>query len=150
MEELREQVQYHNARYHGHDDPEISDAEFDQLVIELRELENEHPDLVDDLSPTLSVGSSAITTFDPVVHRVPMTSLDNAMDETELRAWGDRVAKGLGDQAVRYVCELKIDGLAISIRYENGSLVQAKLAKMSLQTWQLSRRCPNTFRLRLE
>ena len=125
IEELREQVQYHNARYHGHDDPEISDAEFDQLVIELRQLENDHPELVDDLSPTLSVGSLAITTFDPVVHRVPMTSLDNAMDETEIRAWGDRVAKGLGDQAVRYVCELKIDGLAISIRYENGSLVQA-------------------------
>ena len=125
MEELREQVQYHNTRYHGNDDPEISDAEFDQLVLELRQLENDHPELVDDSSPTRSVGSAAITTFDPVVHRVPMTSLDNAMDESELRAWGDRVAKGLGDQAVRYVCELKIDGLAISIRYENGSLVQA-------------------------
>ena len=125
MEELREQVQYHNARYHGHDDPEISDAEFDELARELRQLEIEHPELVDDSSPTLSVGSAAITTFDPVVHRVPMTSLDNAMDESELRAWGERVAKGLGDQAVRYVCELKIDGLAISIRYENGVLVQA-------------------------
>jgi DNA ligase (NAD+) len=125
MEELREQVQYHNARYHGHDDPEISDAEFDELARELRQLEIEHPELVDDSSPTLSVGSAAITTFDPVVHRVPMTSLDNAMDESELRAWGDRVAKGLGDQTVRYVCELKIDGLAISIRYENGALVQA-------------------------
>ena len=125
MEELREQVQYHNDRYHGHDDPEISDAEFDELTRELRRLEIEHPELVDDSSPTLSVGSAAITTFDPVVHRVPMTSLDNAMDESELRAWGDRVAKGLGDQEVRYVCELKIDGLAISIRYENGVLVQA-------------------------
>jgi DNA ligase (NAD+) len=125
MEELREQVQYHNARYHGHDDPEISDAEFDELTRELRQLEIEHPELVDDSSPTLSVGSAAITTFDPVVHRVPMTSLDNAMDESELRAWGDRVAKGLGDQTVRDVCELKIDGLAISIRYENGVLVQA-------------------------
>ena len=125
MEELRKQVQYHNARYHGHDDPEISDAEFDELARELRQLEIEHPELVDDSSPTLSVGSAAITTFDPVVHRVPMTSLDNAMDESELRAWGDRVAKGLGDQTVRYVCELKIDGLAISIRYENGVLMQA-------------------------
>ncbi len=125
MEELRKQVQYHNARYHGHDDPEISDAEFDEMARELRQLEIEHPELVDDSSPTLSVGSAAITTFDPVVHRVPMTSLDNAMDESELRAWGDRVAKGLGDQTVRYVCELKIDGLAISIRYENGILVQA-------------------------
>jgi DNA ligase (NAD+) len=125
MEELRKQVQYHNARYHGHDDPEISDAEFDEMARELRQLEIEHPELVDDSSPTFSVGSAAITTFDPVVHRVPMTSLDNAMDESELRAWGDRVAKGLGDQTVRYVCELKIDGLAISIRYENGVLVQA-------------------------
>ena len=97
MEELREQVQYHNARYHGHDDPEISDAEFDQLVRELHQLEQEHPELADISSPTLSVGSAVVTTFDPVIHRVPMTSLDNAMDETELRAWGDRVAKGLGD-----------------------------------------------------
>ena len=125
LEELREQVRYHNDRYHGHDDPEISDAEFDQLVRELHQLELEHPELADISSPTLSVGSSVITTFDPVVHRVPMTSLDNAMDESELRAWGDRVAKGLGDQVVRFVCELKIDGLAISIRYENGVLVQA-------------------------
>ncbi len=125
IEELREQVQHHNDRYHGHDDPEISDAEFDQLVRELRQLETDHPDLADDSSPSLSVGSAVITTFDPVVHRVPMTSLDNAMDESELRAWGDRVAKGLGDQSVRFVCELKIDGLAISIRYENGVLVQA-------------------------
>ena len=125
IEELREQVQHHNDQYHGHDDPEISDAEFDQLVRELRQLETDHPDLADDSSPSLSVGSAVITTFDPVVHRVPMTSLDNAMDESELRAWGDRVAKGLGDQSVRFVCELKIDGLAISIRYENGVLVQA-------------------------
>ena len=85
MEELRKQVQYHNARYHGHDDPEISDAEFDELARELRRLEIEHPELVDDSSPTLSVGSAAITTFDPAVHRVPMTSLDNAMDESEYR-----------------------------------------------------------------
>ena len=64
MEELREQVQYHNARYHGHDDPEISDAEFDELARELRQLEIEHPELVDDSSPSLAVGAAAITTFD--------------------------------------------------------------------------------------
>jgi DNA ligase (NAD+) len=92
---------------------------------ELRDLETQHPELADEQSPTESVGAAAITTFDPVVHRVPMTSLDNAMDESELRAWGERVAKGLDGQPVRFVCELKIDGLAISIRYENGRMVQA-------------------------
>jgi DNA ligase (NAD+) len=92
---------------------------------ELRDLESQHPELADEQSPTESVGAAAITTFDPVVHRVPMTSLDNAMDESELRAWGERVAKGLDGQPVRFVCELKIDGLAISIRYENGRMVQA-------------------------
>jgi len=111
--------------YYGQDSPEVSDAEYDALVRELRDLEAEHPELVDAESPTEVVGASSITTFDPVVHAVPMTSLDNAMDEEELRAWGDRIAKGLGDQPVRYVCELKIDGLAISIRYENGVMVQA-------------------------
>lgn len=125
IEELRELIRTHNDLYYGQDSPEVSDAEYDTLVRELRALEAEHPELVDAESPTETVGTAAITTFDPVVHAVPMTSLDNAMDEDELRAWGERVAKGLGDQPVRYVCELKIDGLAISIRYENGVMVQA-------------------------
>lgn len=125
IEELRDLIRRHNDLYFGEDSPEISDAEYDSMVRELRALEAEHPELVDAESPTEVVGASSITTFDPVVHAVPMTSLDNAMDEEELRAWGDRIAKGLGDQPVRYVCELKIDGLAISIRYENGVMVQA-------------------------
>ena len=125
IEELRETIRTHNDLYYGQDSPEVSDAEYDTLVRELRALEAEHPELVDADSPSEIVGAATITTFDPVVHAVPMTSLDNAMDEDELRAWGDRVAKGLGDQPVRYVCELKIDGLAISIRYENGVMVQA-------------------------
>lgn len=125
IEELRAQIRTHNDLYYGQDSPEVSDAEYDALVRELRDLEAQHPELADVDSPTEIVGAAAITTFDPVVHAVPMTSLDNAMDEDELRAWGDRVAKGLGDQPVRYVCELKIDGLAISIRYENGVMVQA-------------------------
>ena len=123
--ELRRQIQHHNDKYYGLDEPEISDAEYDILLRELRDLEAEHPELVDAESPSEAVGAASVTTFDPVVHRVPMTSLDNAMDEDELRAWGERVAKGLGDEAVTFVCELKIDGLAISIRYENGQLVQA-------------------------
>ena len=125
IEELRAQISHHNEQYYGTDAPEISDAEFDLLMRELRDLETQHPELADEQSPTESVGAAAITTFDPVVHRVPMTSLDNAMDESELRAWGERVAKGLDGQPVRFVCELKIDGLAISIRYENGRMVQA-------------------------
>ena len=125
IEELRALIRTHNDLYYGQDSPEISDAEYDLLVRELRDLEAEHPEYVDAESPSEIVGAAAVTTFDPVVHAVPMTSLDNAMDEDELRAWGDRVAKGLGDQPVRYVCELKIDGLAISIRYENGVMVQA-------------------------
>ena len=125
IEELRAQISYHNEQYYGIDAPEISDAEYDLLMRELRDLETQHPELANEQSPTESVGAAAITTFDPVVHRVPMTSLDNAMDESELRAWGERVAKGLDGQPVRFVCELKIDGLAISIRYENGRMVQA-------------------------
>ena len=125
IEELRAQISHHNEQYYGTDAPEISDAEYDLLMRELRDLEAQHPELADEQSPTESVGAAAITTFDPVVHRVPMTSLDNAMDESELRAWGERVAKGLDGQPVRFVCELKIDGLAISIRYENGRMVQA-------------------------
>ena len=122
---LRRQIRLHNDLYYGSDAPEISDAEYDQMVRELRDLEAEHPELADAESPSEAVGSASTTTFSPVQHRVPMTSLDNAMDADELRAWGERVAKGLGDAVPRYVCELKIDGLAISIRYEDGELVQA-------------------------
>ena len=115
----------HNDLYHVSDSPEISDADFDTLVRELRALEAEFSQFSDSTSPTKSVGPVAHTTFDPVKHRVPMTSLDNAMDLAELQAWGDRVTKILGDVPVQYVCELKIDGLAMSIRYEQGVLVQA-------------------------
>ncbi|MFZ8965896.1 MAG: NAD-dependent DNA ligase LigA [Ilumatobacteraceae bacterium] len=123
--ELRELIAYHNDRYFGADDPEISDADFDELVRELRALEAEHPELVPERSVLDAPGAPRSTTFAPVIHRLPMTSLDNAMDEDELRAWGERVAKGLDDEVVRYVCELKIDGLALSLRYENGTYVQA-------------------------
>ncbi|MEI6629635.1 MAG: NAD-dependent DNA ligase LigA, partial [Actinomycetota bacterium] len=123
--ELRQLIARHNDLYHVSDSPEISDADFDTLVRELRALEAEFSQLNDNTSPTKSVGPVAHTTFDPVKHRVPMTSLDNAMDLVELQAWGDRVTKILGDVSVQYVCELKIDGLAMSIRYEQGVLVQA-------------------------
>jgi DNA ligase (NAD+) len=125
VDELRSQIAYHNERYHTLDDPEISDADYDALVRELRRLEADHPDLAADDSPTGRVGAAISTAFAPVTHRVPMMSLDNAMDPDELRAWAERVVKGLDGAVPTFVCELKFDGLAISLRYEDGRFVQA-------------------------
>ncbi|MEO8264354.1 MAG: NAD-dependent DNA ligase LigA [Ilumatobacteraceae bacterium] len=124
--DLRRRVAYHNERYHTLDSPEIADADYDLLVRELLSLEREHPDLVTADSPTTQVGAAPMSaTFAPVVHRVAMTSLDNAMDEAELALWGERVARGLAGAPATFVCELKIDGLAMSLRYERGEFVQA-------------------------
>ena len=125
VEELRALIVHHNQRYYELDAPEVSDAEYDALLIELRALEEQHPDLIVPDSPTQRVQGWASATFAPVVHRVPMMSLDNAFDGTELAAWGARVTRGLGGAAAGYVCELKIDGLAMSLRYEGRRLVQA-------------------------
>jgi DNA ligase (NAD+) len=123
--ELRAQIAHHDRLYHELDAPELPDAEYDILVRELRMLEAEFPELGADDSPTQMVGGAVSATFAPVVHVEPMTSLDNAMDGDELRAWADRVVKGLGGVVPRFVAELKIDGLAVSVRYEHGHLVQA-------------------------
>jgi len=123
---LRDTLNHHNERYFTHDSPDVSDAEYDELKRELIALEAKHPSLIALDSPTAQIGATTLTTFDPVTHRAPMTSLDNAMDIDELRAWGERAAKGLNNaQPMQLICELKIDGLAMSIRYENGILVQA-------------------------
>ena len=123
---LRDTLNQHNERYFTHDSPEVSDAEYDELKRELIALEAKHPSLITLDSPTAQVGAPTLTTFAPVTHRAPMTSLDNAMDIDELRAWGERAAKGLDNaKPMQLICELKIDGLAMSIRYENGILVQA-------------------------
>jgi len=124
--ELRSQIAHHNERYYADDSPEISDADYDRLARELARLEVENPEFADANSPTQQVAAGVLNeAFSPVVHRVPMTSLDNAMDAEELAAWGERVTRGLGGEVARFVCELKIDGLAMSLRYEHGVLVQA-------------------------
>jgi len=135
-ETLRAEITEHNRRYHELDDPIISDGDFDALVRELRALEEEFPELITPDSPTGRVGGApAVTLFAPVTHTVPMMSLDNAFDEAELRAWVERLHRRLagapaasdeesGSDEVGYVCELKIDGLAISIRYEDGRYVR--------------------------
>ena len=122
--ELRAAIEYHNTRYHELDDPEISDAEYDEKVRELREIEELHPDLVTPDSPTQSVGASPSSLFAPVRHRTRMMSLDNAFSFDELVAWGRRMERYISGD-VDYVCELKIDGVALSLVYEQGRYVQA-------------------------
>jgi DNA ligase (NAD+) len=135
-EQLRTEIVEHNRRYHELDDPTISDAEYDELVRALRAIEEEFPELITPDSPTQQVGSAPATTvFAPVTHGVPMMSLDNVFGEDELRAWVERLHRRLAGaptasddepaDEVGYVCELKIDGLAISIRYEGGRYVRA-------------------------
>ena len=121
---LRELIAFHNQQYHQLDAPEIPDAEYDALVRELRAIEAEHPDLAVADSPTASVGAPVSTLFSPVAHRVPMMSLDNAIRPDELQAWADRLAKRIPADTT-FVCELKIDGLAMSLTYEDGRYVQA-------------------------
>jgi DNA ligase (NAD+) len=130
IDELREIIRHHSRLYYEQDSPEIPDAEFDVLLRELAALEEEHPDLITPDSPTQSVGGSATITFSSVEHRVPMMSLDNAFSPDEVSAWGGRLQRridelGASAESVGLVAELKIDGLAVSIRYENGVLVQA-------------------------
>ena len=123
VEELREQVNFHMYRYHVLDDPEISDAEYDELIIELRDLEEKFPELITPDSPTQRVGATPADLFAPVEHRSPMLSLDNAFNRDELEAWAARVERGIGSGA-RYSCELKIDGVAVALTYEGGVLTK--------------------------
>ena len=123
--ELRVTLDHHARAYYELDDPEIPDAEWDRLYLELVALEQAYPALVTPDSITQRVGGGANTAFAPVTHTVPMMSLHNAFDLDELRSWNDRVVRRLEDRAVpQFAVELKFDGLAISLRYENGRLVQ--------------------------
>jgi DNA ligase (NAD+) len=123
--ELRDLLRFHDRRYYVLDDPEISDAGYDALRAELVALESAHPELVTPDSPTQRVGAAPSSLFSPVTHREPMFSLDNAESDGDLEAWQARVERGLGRPPSGYVCEAKIDGLAVSLTYEAGLLVGA-------------------------
>ena len=124
---LREQLEYHNYRYYVLDDPQVPDAEYDRLLRELEGLESKYPELQDADSPTQKVGGFVARTFSEVVHAQPMRSLSNAFDPEEVEAFDRRVRElvDLEKGEVEYVAEPKLDGLAVSLRYENGWLVQA-------------------------
>jgi DNA ligase (NAD+) len=127
-EELRAQILQNNELYHVLDSPELPDAEYDLLVIELRQLEADHPELVTPDSPTQTVGAAPSGLFAEVRHRVPMMSLDNAFDEAELMAWAERLRRQDPDldlTALTFSSEPKVDGVAMSLTYERGRLVQA-------------------------
>ncbi len=122
--ELRRELNRHNYRYYVLDDPTVPDAEYDRLMVELRGLEELHPELMTPDSPTQRVGAAPAEGFSQVQHRLPMLSLANAFNQEELEAWYRRVKGLLDDADFDLVCELKIDGLAVSLVYENGVLVQ--------------------------
>jgi len=120
IEELRRQIEHHNERYYVHAQPEISDEEFDALLRRLAALEDEHPTLRSPDSPTLRVGGRPVEGFKTVVHRTPMMSMDNTYNADELRAFHERVLDRLDGETPVYICEPKIDGVSISLQYENG------------------------------
>ena len=122
--DLRQKIEKANYEYHVLDQPSIADEAYDALMRELQSLEAAHPELVTPESPTQRVGAPASTRFAPVQHAAPMLSLSNAFNEEELRAFEQRVRKLLGRDDVGYVCELKIDGLAMNLTYVDGKFVQ--------------------------
>ena len=124
LEGLREKIRYHEHRYYVLDDPEISDAEFDQLMDKLKKLEAENPELITPDSPSQRVGGKPREGFVKVRHSAPMLSLDNTYNEEELRGWERRVHELSGRKDVEYVCELKLDGMSLALHYEDGKLVR--------------------------
>src|SRR5665213_3999266 len=124
VEHLRRELLHHNELYYTKAKPEISDQEYDKLMRELIELESAHPELLTPDSPSQRVGGAPLEGFTTVEHAEPMLSIDNTYDETDVRAFDERMRKGLGEQPA-YVLEPKVDGVASSLRYENGILVLA-------------------------
>ncbi|MGL5602461.1 MAG: NAD-dependent DNA ligase LigA [Silvania sp.] len=126
LTELRTTLRHHEYLYHVMDAPEVPDAEYDRLMGELRELEAQHPDLITPDSPTQRVGAAPLASFSQIRHEVPMLSLDNVFDEESFLAFNKRVQDRLkSTEALSWCCELKLDGLAVSILYENGVMIRA-------------------------
>ncbi|MFE0177110.1 NAD-dependent DNA ligase LigA [Streptomyces sp. NPDC059002] len=123
--QLAEQIEEHRFRYYVKDQPVVSDAEFDKLLRALEALEDKHPELRTPDSPTQKVAGAYETEFTSVEHRERMLSLDNAFDDEELAAWADRIAKDVGSPGYHFLCELKVDGLAVNLTYEDGKLTRA-------------------------
>jgi DNA ligase (NAD+) len=124
IEKLREEIRHHEHLYHVLDAPELPDADFDQLVLELKKLEAAHPELITPDSPTQRVGGKPREGFIKVEHSRPMLSLDNAYNEQELRDWDRRVRELAGSDKIEYVCEMKLDGMSMALTYENGHLLR--------------------------
>ena len=124
IEALREKIRHHEYLYYVLDQPEISDADFDKLMRQLKDLEAEHPELLAADSPTQRVGGKPREGFVKVAHSSPMLSLDNTYSEEELRAWEHRVHELSGRKEIDYVCELKLDGMSLALIYEEGRLVR--------------------------
>ena len=125
IESLRASIRRHDALYYVHATPEITDLEYDKMMRQLKELEAAHPEFDSDESPTRKVGGAPIAGFVTVEHRVPMLSIDNVYNETELAEFGQRVSKLLGGKPCEWLVEYKVDGVALSLIYENGKLVRA-------------------------
>jgi DNA ligase (NAD+) len=123
--QLRQQINFHNYRYYALDEPEIPDAEYDRLMLRLRELEAKYPERITPDSPTQRVGAAPLSEFASVVHELPMLSLDNAFNDEEVVAFNQRIQDRLKSKSdIEYTCEVKLDGLAISLLYRNGLLVR--------------------------
>ncbi len=121
IEKLHEQLRYHAYQYYVLDDPDIPDAEYDRLYKQLIALEKKRPELITTDSPTQRVGSKPLTGFEQIKHQLPMLSLDNVFDEDELKAFNQRIQDRLRiSDDIEFVAEPKLDGLAISLRYEQG------------------------------
>src|ERR1700746_3217970 len=124
IETLRDKIRHHEYLYYVLDNPEISDLDFDRLMQQLKDLETEHPSLITADSPTQRVGGKPREGFVKVRHSSPMLSLDNTYSEEELRGWERRVHELSGRHDVDYVCELKLDGMSLSLGYDDGQLIR--------------------------
>jgi len=124
IKELREKIRYHNYRYYVLDDPTVSDAEYDRLMKKLEEWETKYPQYITPASPTQRVGVEPVAGFVPVKHITPLLSLANAFSAEELQSFDKRIKKLIPQQKLEYVVELKIDGLAVALVYEDDIFVR--------------------------